>query len=96
MPVPRRITSYSIHYTKLYDAGPAPAEPPDFVFYTGCNVLKTPHIALLALDVMDALGVTYQVMGGPTHCCGVMRLRAGDTETYGRVAESTIDSYNFV
>jgi len=24
--------------------------PPDFVFYTGCNVLKTPHIALLALD----------------------------------------------
>lgn len=71
--------------------GPAPKDPPDFVFYTGCNVLKTPHIALLALDIMDALGVTYQVMGGPTHCCGVMRLRAGDTETYGRVAESTID-----
>src|SRR5882672_4351702 len=22
-------------------------EPPDVVFYTGCNVLKTPHIALL-------------------------------------------------
>jgi len=71
--------------------GAASSERPDFVFYTGCNVLKTPHIALLALDVMDALGVTYQVMGGPTHCCGVMRLRAGDTETYGRVAESTID-----
>ena len=71
-------------------AGAAP-EKPDFVFYTGCNVLKTPHIALLALDIMDALGVTYQVMGGPTHCCGVMRLRAGDTETYARVAEATID-----
>lgn len=71
--------------------GAAPNERPDFVFYTGCNVLKTPHIALLALDIMDALGVTYQVMGGPTHCCGVMRLRAGDTDTYGRVAEATID-----
>ena len=35
-----------------------PAETPDFVFYTGCNVLKTPHIALLALDIMDVLGVT--------------------------------------
>jgi Fe-S oxidoreductase len=69
----------------------ATSERPDFVFYTGCNVLKTPHIALLALDIMDALGVTWQVMGGPTHCCGVMRLRAGDTETYGRVAEATID-----
>ena len=52
-----------------------PGEDPDFVFYTGCNVLKTPHIALLALDVMDALGVTYRVMGGPTHCCGVHQLR---------------------
>src|ERR1700730_16897038 len=37
-----------------------PDSPPDFVFYTGCNVLKTPHIALLALDIMDAIGVTYQ------------------------------------
>jgi heterodisulfide reductase subunit D len=71
--------------------GAEPNGRADFVFYTGCNVLKTPHIALLALDIMDALGVTYQVMGGPTHCCGVMRLRVGDTETYGRVAESTID-----
>ena len=68
-----------------------PDEAPDFVFYTGCNVLKTPHIALLALDVMDALGVTYRVMGGPTHCCGIQQLRAGDTETFGRVASNTLD-----
>ena len=27
---------------------PSRASDPDFVFYTGCNVLKTPHIALLA------------------------------------------------
>ncbi|MGA6969206.1 MAG: (Fe-S)-binding protein, partial [Xanthobacteraceae bacterium] len=38
-------------------------DAPDFVFYTGCNVLKTPHIALLALDIMDTLGISYQVMG---------------------------------
>jgi heterodisulfide reductase subunit D len=65
--------------------------PPDFVFYTGCNVLKTPHIALLALDVMDALGVTYQVLGGPTHCCGILQMRTGDVATSGRFAESTMD-----
>jgi heterodisulfide reductase subunit D len=72
----------------------APAEPgmlPDFVFYTGCNVLKTPHIALLALDIMDAIGVTYQVMGGPSHCCGIVQMRTGDIETSGRMAESTMD-----
>jgi heterodisulfide reductase subunit D len=68
-----------------------PIEAPDFVFYTGCNVLKTPHIALLALDIMDALGITYQVMGGPTHCCGVSQLRAGDVEMSGRMGSNTID-----
>jgi Fe-S oxidoreductase len=68
-----------------------PAEAPDFVFYAGCNVLKTPHIALLALDIMDALGVTYQVMGGPTHCCGISQLRTGDVEMSGRMGSNSIE-----
>jgi Fe-S oxidoreductase len=68
-----------------------PDETPDFVFYTGCNVLKTPHIALLALDIMDTLDISYRVMGGPTHCCGIQQLRAGDTEMFGRVATNTLD-----
>jgi heterodisulfide reductase subunit D len=69
----------------------APGEAADFVFYTGCNVLKTPHIALLALDIMDALGVSYRVMGGPSHCCGVLQLRAGDTEMSGRLGSNSIE-----
>jgi Fe-S oxidoreductase len=39
-----------------------PGERPDFVFYTGCNVLKTPHGAHRA-DIMDALA-SRKVMGG--------------------------------
>ena len=66
-------------------------EPPDFVFYTGCNVLKTPHIALLALDIMDRLGIRYQVMGGPSHCCGVVQLRPGDLEMSGRMGTNSIE-----
>jgi len=69
----------------------ASAAPPDVVFYTGCNVLKTPHIALLALDIMDALGVSYHVMGGPSHCCGIVQMRTGDIDTSGRFAQSTLD-----
>jgi heterodisulfide reductase subunit D len=75
-------------------SGAAVREPelrPDFVFYTGCNLLKTPHIALLALDIMDTLGISYQVMGGPSHCCGIVQMRTGDVETSGRVAENTMD-----
>src|SRR5436190_10005545 len=68
-----------------------PAEMPDFVFYTGCNVLKTPHIALLALDIMDKLGVSYQVMGGPSHCCGILQLRSGDAEMSARMASNTME-----
>jgi hypothetical protein len=30
-------------------------------------------------------------MGGPTHCCGVIQLRAGDTEVSGRVATNSLD-----
>src|SRR6202043_640602 len=71
---------------------PAPRQsPPDVVFYTGCNILKTPHIALLCLDVLDLLGVDYEVMGGPGQCCGVYQFREGDFETPARVSYATID-----
>jgi len=66
-------------------------ELPDVVFYTGCNVLKTPHIALLCLDIMDAIGISYKVMGGPSHCCGVIQLRTGDADTSSRFSGNTMD-----
>ena len=68
-----------------------PDVAPDVVFYTGCNLMKTPHIALLCLDIMDAMGVRYQVMGGPSACCGVLQFRTGDLATSGRIAYRTID-----
>ena len=64
---------------------------PDIVFYTGCNIIKTPHIALLVLEVLDALGVTYEVMGGVATCCGIQQFKQGDAKTAGRVAYNTIE-----
>lgn len=78
---------------QTYGEGSRPVKNPEVVFYTGCNVLKTPHIALLCLDVLDALDVRYRVMGGLTHCCGIFHLNAGDTENSGRVAVNTIDRF---
>lgn len=66
-------------------------EPPDIVFYSGCNVIKTPHIALLILDVLDALGVTYEVMGGASTCCGIQHFKQGDAKIAGRIGFSTIE-----
>jgi Fe-S oxidoreductase len=65
--------------------------PPDVVFYTGCNVLKTPHIALLCLDILDLLGVDYEVMGGVGQCCGVYQYRSGDFVNNSKMAYATID-----
>lgn len=74
----------------LRSADEYPAAP-DIVFYTGCNVIKTPHIALLVLEVLDALGVSYEVMGGTAACCGIQQFKRGDAKTAGRVSYNTID-----
>jgi Fe-S oxidoreductase len=75
------------------EAAPASDAPPDLVFYTGCNLLKTPHIALLCLDVLDALQINYRVAGGPGSCCGVLQTRGGDLGAAGRLAYRTLDRF---
>ncbi len=77
---------------QINDPDPEP-ENPGTVFYTGCNVLKTPHIALLCLDVMDALGLRYIVRGGPSFCCGVYHFASGDLEKFGSSSYRTIDRF---
>ena len=72
---------------------PADAPPPDLIFYTGCNVLRTPHIVLLCLDVMDRLEIAYEVYGGPGDCCGIKQMRAGDAANAGRLGERTVDRF---
>jgi Fe-S oxidoreductase len=69
------------------------AATPDVLMYLGCNVLKTPHIALLCLDVLDRLGTRYVVSGGPANCCGVIQFRAGDAATAGRVGGGTVAGF---
>jgi heterodisulfide reductase subunit D len=65
----------------------------DVVMYLGCNVLKTPHIALLCLEVLDRIGTSYQVFGGPENCCGILQLRAGDARGAGRVGGKTVAGF---
>jgi Fe-S oxidoreductase len=65
----------------------------EVLMYLGCNVLKTPHIALLCLDVLDRIGTTYTVLGGPANCCGVIQFRAGDTRAAGRIGSTTVAGF---
>ena len=68
-------------------------ERADVVMYLGCNVLKTPHIALLCLDVLERIGATYRVFAGPANCCGILQLRAGDAKSAGRVGGNTVAGF---
>jgi heterodisulfide reductase subunit D len=77
--------------TRSAHASEGPA--PDVVLYLGCNVMKTPHIALLCMDVLDRVGVRYAVHGGPANCCGVLQFRAGDLKTAGRVGGNTVAGF---
>jgi Fe-S oxidoreductase len=43
------------------------------------------------LEVLDALGVSYEVMGGTASCCGIQQFKRGDAKTAGRVSYNTID-----
>jgi hypothetical protein len=41
--------------------------------------------------VLDALGVSYEVMGGTAACCGIQQFKRGDAKTAGRVSYNTIE-----
>ncbi len=65
----------------------------EVLFYTGCNVLKTSHIVFNVMDILQALDVEFDVVGGPAHCCGVYQFNAGDSATYDRVGGRTFDQF---
>ncbi len=68
---------------------PAERRLTEVLFYTGCNVLRTPHIVLNVMDILDALGLDFEVVGGPSHCCGVYQFQEADLPTYERMGHNT-------
>ena len=74
-----------------------------FALYIVALVLIAKPMGLYLLQVLDTNGrtwldpllrpierVTYRVMGGPTHCCGVIQLRTGDTAVSANMAANTM------
>jgi Fe-S oxidoreductase len=70
---------------------PAERRRADILFYTGCNVLRTPHIVLNVMDILDALELDFDVVGGAAHCCGVYQFQEADLPTYERVGHRTFE-----
>jgi heterodisulfide reductase subunit D len=73
---------------------PPRPRPAAIVFYLGCNALRTPHLLFNSMAVLDALGVDYEVVGGPSSCCGVIATKwEGEMRTGERVTANAIDRF---
>ena len=64
----------------------------EYVFYMGCNIMRTPHIALGVMAILDVLGLDYATVGGGANCCGIKQFRVGlpAAET---VAQNTLTNF---
>ncbi|VWC76446.1 hypothetical protein BLA39750_00910 [Burkholderia lata] len=62
----------------------------DVALYLGCNVGKTPHIVLLCVEILQAMGLSCELVGGANSCCGINQFKMGDGETGGRAGLSTL------
>jgi len=72
---------------------PAEQRTADVLFYTGCNVLRTPHIVLNVMDILDSLDLDFDVVGGTAHCCGVYQFQEADLPTYERMGHRTFQRF---
>ncbi|SJZ81655.1 Fe-S oxidoreductase [Enhydrobacter aerosaccus] len=72
---------------------PAEKRKADVLFYTGCNVLRTPHIVLNVMDILEALDLDFDVVGGTAHCCGVYQFLEADLPTYERIGHRTFQRF---
>jgi Fe-S oxidoreductase len=72
---------------------PAERRTAEVLFYTGCNVLRTPHIVLNVMDILDALDLDFDVVGGTAHCCGVYQFQEADLPTYERMGHRTFQRF---
>jgi Fe-S oxidoreductase len=54
----------------------APSLP--FMLHLSCFVHYTPHIPLLAQQILERIGIDCPILGGPENCCGAIHVHMGD------------------
>jgi Fe-S oxidoreductase len=77
---------------RWYTRRPPEGARADVVFYMGCNIMRTPHIALQVMDILEALGEDYATVGGGANCCGIKQFRVGIPEAE-KVSRNTMDNF---
>lgn len=78
-------------YRRLTGLSPEMKPRADVIFYLGCNVLRTPHIIFNVMDILEAMQLDYEVLGGVNNCCGIVHFRTqGDLNGSDRLGMGTL------
>jgi heterodisulfide reductase subunit D len=81
-------------YRRLTGLSPTMKSRADVIFYLGCNVLRTPHIVFNVMDILEAMELDYEVLGGVNHCCGIVHFRTqGDLDGSDRIESHTLGRF---
>ncbi|MCB2225613.1 MAG: (Fe-S)-binding protein [Desulfarculaceae bacterium] len=71
-------------------------KPAKVLLYLGCTAsydTNVRQVAVSTVNIFDALGIDYGILGNKERCCGSVMLRMGDRE-FDRVARDNIDQFN--
>jgi heterodisulfide reductase subunit D len=78
-------------YRRLTGLSPDMKSRAEVIFYLGCNVLRTPHIVFNVMDILEAMELDYEVLGGVNNCCGIVHFRTqGDLGGSDRIESHTL------
>ncbi len=69
----------------------------DVFYYVGCTASydnNVKDVGINTLNILDALGIKFGILGNEEKCCGSITLRIGDYDEFQRLAEHNIKQFN--
>ncbi len=67
------------------------ADSPDVLYFMGCTAAyRSPDTVMATMDILDAAGVNYRILGEDEWCCGSVLRRSGYSELAEEVKEHNI------
>jgi len=72
------------------------ADPIDILYFVGCTAsydINVKEVGINTINILDALGLNYGILGKDEKCCGSVFLRIGNYE-FERLAEYNIRLFN--
>jgi Fe-S oxidoreductase len=75
-------------YRRLTGLSPTLKARADVIFYLGCKCCAR-RIVFNVMDILEAMELDYEVLGGVNHCCGIVHFRTQGDSTAATVSNAT-------